>query len=305
MGKKLLIYNPTANHRRAGEMLSDVQQMVANLGEADWVGTEQLGGGVGLAAKAAEQGYDMVVAVGGDGTVHEVVNGLMQTPADRRPVFGVLPMGSGNDFAMAAGVRADLKQAVERLFSGSTREIDAASIRDSDSGRLEYWCNTCGIGLDAKIGFVARRITRIHGFLMYLSATLYTVFREYESVNMKIWIDDQPPFEQDVLMLTIGNGPREGGGFHTTPDSKVDDGVLEFARFRYANRLVILTLIPKIMEGKHTTSPYVTMGAFRRMRIEADRALPIHMDGETFAGYESDVRQVEIEILPGALQVMI
>jgi diacylglycerol kinase family enzyme len=105
-------------------------------------------------------------------------------------------------------------------------------------------------------------------------------------------------------MLTLANGPREGGGFRTTPASRVDDGVLEFAMLGNVGRLTVLRLIPKLLQGTHGTSPHVTLGAFRRLQIVADRPLPIHLDGEVWATPEIGVRQLEVAIAPAAIQLV-
>src|SRR5438270_2446062 len=144
-----LIFNPMADRGRSGQKASDLRAMVEELGGADWRGTEYPAHATAIAAMAADEGYQTVVALGGDGTVHEVINGLMRIPAERRPRLGMVPMGSGNDFAGGSQLAdtANLQAAIRRVFGAAERRVDVALIRDG-SGRSEYFDNTAGIGFD-------------------------------------------------------------------------------------------------------------------------------------------------------------
>jgi diacylglycerol kinase family enzyme len=137
MNRIKMIYNPEADRGRSYEVAGDLRQLANELGGADWVGTVYPGHAIELAAQAAEAGYATIVALGGDGTVHEVVNGLMQIEASRRPRLGVVPIGSGNDFAGSAGMKIDPFDAVRRIFQSSfERTLDIGSLQDA-SGRSE------------------------------------------------------------------------------------------------------------------------------------------------------------------------
>ncbi len=303
MGKIKLIFNPMSDRGRSGQKASDLRAIVEEYGGADWVGTEYPIHALDLAAKAGLEGYDTVVALGGDGTIHEVVNGLMRVAPAHRPKLGIVPIGSGNDFAFGAGVSMDPTESMKRVFTGTARAIDIGVARDNND-RVEYWDNAVGIGFDGKINIMSRKIDGLYGFPMYLTAVLRTLFQDYESSHMKLWIDDQPVVERNVLMLTLGNGLREGGGFNTTPAARVDDGVFVYVSIPHVGRLAILGLIPKVMNGTHVRDKRVTVGTFKKLRLEADRALPIHTDGELWSPYEVDTRKVEVEIIPGAIQLL-
>lgn len=303
MSKIKLIFNPYSDRGRSGQKASDLRAVVEEHGGADWVGTEHPTHATDLAAKAGLDGYDTVVAMGGDGTVHEVINGLMRVAPNHRPKLGIVPIGTGNDFAFAGGVNMDPMQAMARVFKGTAHPVDVGTIRDNNN-RLEYWNNTVGIGFDGKINIMSRKISGLYGFILYLTATLRTVAQDYESSHMKIWIDDQPMDERDILMFTFGNGPREGGGFMTTPAAKVDDGIFDYVSIKHISRISILQLIPKVMNGTHVSDKRVTIGTFKKIRLEADRALPIHTDGELWSPYEVNTRTVEAEMIAGAVQLI-
>jgi diacylglycerol kinase (ATP) len=299
----LLIFNPMADHGRTGQKASDLRAMIEKLGGADWQGTEYPAHASEIAARAADQGYQTVVALGGDGTVHEVVNGLMRCPPERRPRLGIVPLGSGNDFAHAVGIQSNPQDAIGRVFAGQPRLVDVAVIRDG-AGRSEYWNNSCGMGFDAAINIRSRKIKRLNGFLMYLTATLQSIALNFEAPRLKVQYDGGT-LDQPIMLLTVGNGTREGGGFVTTPDAKVDDGVVDFIYVHQVSQFRMLQLLPLVMKGTHLKERDVSSARTTRLVIDSDRALPIHIDGELFAPYEADVRHVEIEVVPGAVSVLV
>jgi YegS/Rv2252/BmrU family lipid kinase len=278
--------------------------MVDEMGGADWQGTEYPAHATEIAAQAALQGYQTIVALGGDGTVHEIVNGLMKIEAAHRPRLGIVPIGSGNDFAGGAGITMNnLQEAMRRAFTGTPKPVDVARIQDG-TGRTEYFDNTLGIGFDAAINIRSRSIQSLQGFMMYLTATLLTIARDFAAPHMKVTYDGGT-LDEPLMMITVGNGPREGGGFLTTPESKMDDGLLDFVYIRPVSKVRMLQLVPKVMNGTHVKEKEVKIERTTRLVVDADRALPIHADGELFAPYEADVRHVEITLVPGAINVIV
>jgi len=298
-----LIFNPMADRGRSGQRASDLRAMVNDLGGADWTGTEYPAHATEVAARAAAAGYQTVVALGGDGTVHEVINGLMRLPVEQRPRLGIVPIGSGNDFAFAVGIAPNPQEAVRRALTGVERWVDVAVIRDG-SGRSEYFNNTAGLGFDAAINIRTRKLKFFTGFAMYLTATLQSIAGNFTAPHLKVTYDGGM-LDQPILMLTVGNGPREGGGFITTPASKLDDGLLDFVYITQVSQFRMLQLLPKVMNATHIHEPDVKLAQTTKLLIESDRALPIHIDGELFAPYEADVRHVEIEIIPHAIRVVV
>lgn len=303
MSKIQLIFNPQADRGRSGQRASDLRAVVDSLGGADWRGTEYPAHATEIAAQAADHGYDTVAALGGDGTVHEIINGLMKIEAARRPRLGIVPLGSGNDFAPTAGIQSDTQEAIRRVFNGTPKAIDVALMQDG-SGRREYFNNTAGIAFDAAINIRSRKIVGLHGFLMYFAATMQTIAMNFEAPHMKV-VYDGGTLDEPVMMLTIGNGPREGGGFITTPEAKIDDGLLDFVYIKSISQVRMLQLVPKFMNGTQAKEPDVKIEKTTRLVLDADRALPIHTDGELFAPYEANVRHVEINIVPGAIQLLV
>jgi diacylglycerol kinase (ATP) len=298
-----LIINPNADLGRAWRLGEDLNRVVAEFGGADWSGTVYPTHATQLAMQAADEGYETVVSIGGDGTTHEIINGLMMIPAERRPRLGVVPVGTGNDFAHSVGVPIRPEIAMRQVFSGTPKKVDLAVVVD-EHGRQEYWDNTFGIGFDATVTLRSRRVPVLRGFFVYLVSVIQTIVLNYDAAHLKVQTDNES-WEDDILMLVMCNGPREGGGFHVAPEAVNNDGFLNYAAITKVSRLMMFRLIPEVMKGTHGRFKQVRMNRFRQMKVESDRPLFIHIDGEIYAGFGSNVRQLSIEILPGALEVMV
>ena len=300
--KVKLILNPMADLGRAWTVAANLRPLLAEFGGADWSGTVYPTHAIELARQAGEDGYDLVIAIGGDGTVHEVVNGLMQVPQKKRPALGVIPVGSGNDFAYACGIPKDPAEALRLAMTGASGPVDLALVRD-EHGRSEYMDNTIGIGFDTIVTIRSRKIPFFRGFMIYLIAVIQTILLNFVAPRMDIQTESEQ-WTENNLMTVLCNGPREGGGFLVAPEAKNDDGLLHFASIRRTNRAMMFRLIPEVMNGKHGRFKQVRMGTFKKLTLAADEPLYIHIDGEIYSGFGSNVRRLEIELLPGALQVV-
>ena len=301
--KAKLILNPNADLGRAWHWGADLRPIVEEFGGADWSGTVYPTHATELARQAAEEGYELVIAVGGDGTTHEVVNGLMQVPAERRPRLGVVPVGSGNDFAHNVGLPSRPELAMRQVFTGQPKKIDLGLVVDGH-GRREYWDNTFGVGFDGTVTIRSRKITLVHGFLMYFIAVVQTILLNHDAPRLQITTDNES-WAEETLMIVLCNGPREGGGFFVAPDARNDDKQLDYIAIRRVSRPMMFRLIPEVMNGTHGRFPQVRMGKFQELKLQSERPLYVHIDGEIFAGFGTDVRQLSAEILPGALEVIV
>jgi diacylglycerol kinase (ATP) len=300
--KVKLIINPRADFGHAWEGTPELYAVSEENGGVDFTCTIYPQHAVELARQASEQGYELVIAAGGDGTTHEVINGLMQIPRERRPRLGIVPMGTGNDFSHAIGMDSQPAQALRQILSGQVKRVDIGRITDGD-GRSEYFANAVGIGFDATVTFYFRKLTRLRGVMAYLVAIIKTIILHHDAPLMVVNTDVED-WEEESLMFVVCNGSREGGGFLVAPQSEPDDGVFHYARVSKVSRLMMLRLVPEVMNGTHGRFQQVSMGYFSRMDLRSDRPLHIHMDGEIFAGFDSDVQKISIEILPGEIEVM-
>ncbi len=297
----LFIFNPTANNGQAARLAPLLQDALRQSAAPwEWAETQGRAHAVGLAQEAAQRGFKRVVALGGDGTVHEVLNGLMQVPAAQRPALAVVPIGTGNDFAHAVGAPRDPRAAVHWALQAPTRALDVGRVRD-DNGRMEYWGNTFGVGFDAVVTIRSRRLA-LRGFLRYLVAVLQTIWHDHRPWSGHLRVDDQE-LTAEFLMLVLCNGPREGGGFHIAPHARPDDGLFHYLLVPGVSRGTMLRLLPEFLRGTQWRFDYIRGGAFRRLHLRTDRPMPIHLDGEIFAGPQDEVQQVTVELLPAALQV--
>jgi diacylglycerol kinase (ATP) len=295
-----LIYNPVANHGRAWPVIPALRSITEAHGHASWAGTVYPQHASELARQAANEGCDLVIAIGGDGTVHEVVNGLMQLPVENRPTLGVIPIGTGNDFSFSIGTPTEPADALRRILAGEPHAVDIGKITMPD-GRIEYFSNAVGIGFDAIVVIHSRSVPLLQGFAVYLIAVLRTLIFNHHPFTLKMKTETDKE-DSALLMLAICNGQREGGGFNLVPEGKSNDGWLDAVALHRVTRIKLLfrTLVP-FLKGTHQGLPHVSMSKFRKLSIQSDIPLIIHVDGEIFAGFGSNVRRLNFEILPAAL----
>lgn len=297
-----VIINSRSGKGRTREQSDMINTLGRRYGELDVFPTQRPRHAVELAAAAAAEGYDLVIAAGGDGTVHEVVNGLVRGDQGTLPL-GIIPIGSGNDTAFGLGIHEEPEQAVERIFNGAPRTLDLARVVD-DRGKSELFLNNLGVGFDAIVVMRTETITRLHGFAMYFAAVLQTILFYYHTPYLELTFDDER-VNQRSLFLYGGLGPRGGGGFLMTPDARWDDGLIDTCLVNPVNRLTMLNMLTRVMKGTHVTSPHVTMRQNRAISVKSNAPMPIHLDGEMFAYPRDNVRQISITSVPAALQIML
>jgi len=303
--KQFVIVNPSAGRGAAGKAIPEIKDQLQSLDiQYDLVQTEYAGHGIELAAEAVSKGYAAVVAVGGDGTTNEVINGMMQAgrqgPITTR--FGVLPIGRGNDFSYGMGVPQDLTSACQALSGGQTRKIDVGLVKGGDYPEGRYFGNGIGIGFDTVVGFESVKLPPfIHGTPAYLIAALKTIFLYFDAPLLRIEIDGEI-IEQPCLLVSVMNGRRMGGSFVFAPDSESDDGFLNLCIVHQVTRLQVLGLMPKVMSGTQSEHEAVRMPVGKHITVEALKgALPVHADGETIceAG-----KKLEVTILKQQLNLV-
>lgn len=251
-----------------------------------------------LAEQAANDGFEIVVAAGGDGTTNEVVNGLMTaSQGGVTCTLGVIPVGSGSDFANNVGIPAELQAACRTLARGQTRAVDVCRVTIPGQPP-RYFDNTVNVGFGGTVTVEAKKIKWVRGMALYLPAVLKTVFLA-QNPRVTLEYDDQE-MVLPALMICVGNGAREGGGFFCTPNAQLDDGLLDLCIVREIGRVAMLGLIPHFMSGTHVDREPVTMARARRVTISSQDNLIAHMDGEVLC---TDAHRITCEILPGRLRV--
>jgi YegS/Rv2252/BmrU family lipid kinase len=291
-----LICNPTAGRGRAGALLPDIRCTLEALGvKPDVVLTRGPQEATALAQQAVVEGHTCVIAAGGDGTLQEVVNGLVAAAGEGvAGRLGIIPLGTGNDFVKMLAIPKGWQAACAYLAQGQSRRIDLGRV----NGRI--FLNNVGIGFDAQVGIEAHKIRWLRGQAVYLAALARTLLLSYHTPEVTIQLDGRL-VKQSITLLTIGNGRCAGGGFWLTPHATIDDGLLDTCTVCGLSKTGMLALIPKVLAGAHTMQTPVQMARARRICITSAAPLPIHADGEILS---TAAHQVEVEVLPSKLEII-
>ena len=305
MKRHCLIVNPASGGGTGAQSIPLITKILGELAVPfDLVQTERPGHATELAQQAAADGYDVVVAVGGDGTVNEVLNGLL-TQTNRRTsscALGVLCVGRGNDFAFGMGVPKDLRAGCQALLDGHTHRIDTGRVFGGRFPNGRYFGNGVGIGFDTVVGFEAKKLKRLRGFAGYFVAALKTIFLYFHAPLIRIEMDNET-LEQRFLMVSIMNGRRMGGGFMMAPDAVPDDGQLDLCMADQITRREVFALLPRFMKGTQNTHPAIRTGHAQSLTLTAvDGSLPAHMDGETICEKGDTLR---IELVADSVDVVV
>jgi diacylglycerol kinase (ATP) len=300
MGRIKLILNPISGRGYGARAEPEIRRLLEAEGaDFELVLTEGTGHAAELAEQAVHDGFEVVVAAGGDGTVHEVVNGLMATSnGNVVGTLGTIPVGSGSDFAHNVGMPTDLPSVCHRLTHGQTRIVDVGRVAVDDQPP-KYFDNTINVGFGGTVTAEARKVKWVRGMALYLPVVLKTIFLA-RSPQMTVRYDDEE-ITMPMLMVAVGNGAREGGGFFCTPDARLDDGLLDLCMAQAVGKLTQLSLVPRFMDGSHTDHKAVTMARAKHVVITSPDNLIAHVDGEILC---DNAHRLEFEILPQRLRVV-
>ena len=291
----LAIVNPEARSGAARQLKVEIEQKLADLDVTYRETTAPLD-----AIELAEQGrdYDVVIAVGGDGTVHEIVNGLMRIPQDQRPALAVIPVGSGNDTCRMIGAPTAIDEAIEVLRRGQSKTFDLGHCND------EFFVNSFSIGIDALTVAKTLKIkeeTGRSGMLLYGQALIQIILFELKATRLDVAIDGVT-VQRGVLVHTVTNGHTYGGGFKINPSAKPDDGTLTLSFIEWMPMLKTLTKIPALLRGTHPKlKEYSTEEVTAVTFTSSDGSeLIAQIDGELLTG-----RSFAIEVRPAALNFIV
>lgn len=292
------ILNPSAGYGMRRRLNTKIEQRIrAGFPEAEIIIARYAGHATQLAAEQKHDRDRTVVAVGGDGTVHEVANGLIGGSAS----LGMAPVGSGNDYARMFALSGRIDRALEQLRHGRERAVDvgrAAIEAENGSETERYFVNGMGIGFDAEVANRARGSTILKGAAMYLAAALPLLFR-YRNACMCVALDGES-FSGRYFLIAAGNGKCVGGGFRLTPGARLDDGLLEICLVNALSPGRALWMLPSAIRGSHGRYPEVRFCGSGSLRVETSGGVMVHLDGEVIA---TAARRIRAEILPGVLKV--
>jgi YegS/Rv2252/BmrU family lipid kinase len=299
-----IILNPTSGNGNGLHALPQIERLCKQHGISfDLVRTERPGHGIELTRQAVKDGYKVIIAAGGDGTVNEVINGLMQCRQEGLtiPPLGVLCVGRGNDFAGSMGIPADLEDGVKAFVDDHHRIIDIGKVAGGEYPEGRYFGNCVGVGFDAITTIEVHKLPRWGGFIAFMVAVLKTVFL-YNKAPLATTVYDDKTLTQRSLLISIMNGRRLGGGFYMAPNSEPDDGLLDLCIAEQMSSFEVIKMIPHFTRGDQATQPAIKTGQAAHITITAvDGPLPAQTDGEIIC---VDGTRLEIEVLPRQLEII-
>ncbi|HBF38822.1 MAG TPA: diacylglycerol kinase [Firmicutes bacterium] len=301
--KHLFIINPVAGKGKPLKLIPEIQKYFNKYGsEYDIKVTQYPGQATDIvrqyAGNANIHNELRIYAVGGDGTVNEIVNGILQSANRTYCSLAIIPSGSGNDFfKSSAGTRPhclSFQDLLDCSANGETNPIDIAMV----NGR--YFANIASFGFDAEVVFHAQKIKKISWLpanLCYFASIITTMFR-YKNLHMVVTIDNQR-IDDKFLLLAVANGKYYGGGILPAPEAKIDDGLLDVCLIHQKNFFEILTTLPKYVKGQHRDVPGVSFFKARELKAVCDREIALNLDGEIIQGKEA-----VFQVVPGGINLV-
>jgi YegS/Rv2252/BmrU family lipid kinase len=292
----LLLVNPAAGGGRGERALPPALAAARKAwGHVEVVRTTGQRDAVELGRRAAEQGIERLIVVGGDGTIHEAANGLLGSgvAADSLPEVGIVPIGTGNDFARLTGTHGlSPIAAVARLAGGQRKLFDVGLAWG------EYFVNSLGLGFDAVVASHVPRYRHLWRPLIYPTAVLRS-YRSYRSVQVVVEGDDAD-YRGGIFCIEVGIGKSAGGGFFLTPGAEPDDGLFDVCLITPLSHLRFVTCMPTAFWGRHTRFREVRMSQTSGVMVRSDAPLLAHFDGEVRRGPDT----IEIRIVENRLPVI-
>jgi YegS/Rv2252/BmrU family lipid kinase len=290
----IFIFNPAADKGRARQKADWLKSQVAERGNSSMV-TTAYQGHAGQIAGSVVPGSACLIACGGDGTLHEVVNAVAGSPA----AVGVLPIGSANDFIKTLNPSSGPLHGIGHFFGSGLKFVDIGSVAFDGSGR-RYFINSLGVGFTGRIARTVKETVWLRGELSYVHALLH-VLAGYSAVRMQIRITgDESVIELDepVFAFSVSNGKIEGGKFRIAPDAELSDGLLDVCILRDIPKFDFFRYVLKYLKGTHVNDPRVLYCKARSVEVTLREPEVMHMDGEV---YEQVSGKFTISVLPGKL----
>ena len=301
LGRTLLIANPAAHSGKGATGAEFARRFLSSYSSVTDGYEMRLTAGPGdaTALAGAAEGFDTVLVLGGDGVIHETVCGLMERPADARPRLGVVPLGSGNDYARTLGMaRNDVEAALAQIVRGRERPLEVGRVNGT------YFMETLSFGLDAAIALDTTRRraedTSQEGEALFVTSGLRILSRAKGGFPCTATFDDEEPVELSTLVFAVQVGPSYGGGFRICPDADPADGLLDVCyNVRKPALPHLLALFGLARTGRHVRSSVVETRRTRHARLEFAAAPPCQVDGEPLEG-----TSFSIDVIPSALRVI-
>lgn len=284
-----LIINPAAGKGKAGQSAGALINLATETFPGIVVHQSKYAGHVREIAAGLKDGNHTLIVAGGDGSIHEAVNGLVSGNC----TLAIIPIGSGNDFVKMLDLPLIPAKAFQVVKAAKTMAIDIGKAGDT------CFPNSLGLGFDAEAVIVSKSVRRLRGFFIYLYSVLKTIFT-YQNRPAEIKFNGEV-VEQEIFMLAVGNGRCSGGGFYITPEAEINDGLFDVCLVEGLTRVKIIQHLLKVIKGTHATVKEVRMFRTNKLTVSCATGVPVHADGELVA---EAATSLEIELLPGALKVI-
>jgi diacylglycerol kinase (ATP) len=289
-----VILNPYANRWGARAQAPRVAEAFRAAGfDCDLTITATPGEGTPAAEVAARENYDAIVAAGGDGTINEVINGLIRAAGDgpTRP-FGIVPIGTANDFNLMAGLPKTVEESVGVIVAGRTRRIDAGQVNE------RYFINNSAAAMEPMVTLENIKMKRLSGEMRYVVALLRALAKLKPWTMALAW--DGGGYEGPAYLLSVCNSPRTGG-FMMAPGAALDDGLLDMVFAPQVSKGAVVSILLRLMRGEHIHHPAVTFRRVTAIDVTSAPGTPLHSDGELFAEAATRVRY---RVLPGKVTLL-
>ena len=298
-----VIVNPAAGANSTHRKWPGIKSLLKNSGLSfDFQFTEGRGHGIEIAKEAASNGYDYLVAVGGDGTIHEVANGIVQTGKAQITPLGIVCTGTGSDLARSVGIPHDLARACTSVTSLKRLIIDIGVVKYQKKGQAcqRYFVNSAGIGFDATVVAATEQLPKYFGGTIPYLTGLLRSFIGYHNKTVTFKIGDKIAEKARVLSMVIANGRYFGGGMQVAPEAKLDDNLLDVVIIGNFGKLELIKNISRVYKGTHLSHPKVRLEKGTEVLIESTQNFLLHADGELLGE-----GPVSFSILPKALSLVV
>ncbi|HEX7419381.1 MAG TPA: diacylglycerol kinase family protein [Thermoanaerobaculia bacterium] len=264
-----LLYNPAAGRGKTRRHVDEIQRYLVSHGaNVDVHASASPADLTRVAAESSAAGYDRVVVCGGDGTVHLAVREFNLS----RGVLGIIPLGSGDDFAAVLGIPRKVREACDVILGGRTRDVDVATANG------KRYVGVAGLGFDSVVAAYAQNVKVLRGSAVYL----YSIFRvlpQFTPRQVQMRIDGVTRDEQ-IMFAVVGNSRQYGGGIRIVPAAVIDNGVLDYCIVHRTSRIQLLITLPLAYNGSHVRKPFVETGRGRELSFDSQPPLDVYADGE-------------------------
>ncbi|NQV29248.1 MAG: diacylglycerol kinase family lipid kinase [Candidatus Marinimicrobia bacterium] len=286
----LLIVNPEAGSRSTMKALPDIERLLrARNADYEFHFTKERDHATELVQTVGGD-FDVIVSVGGDGTINEIINGM---PDINKPL-GIIPIGTGNDFARSCSLSiGNLEASIDELLAHDVKNLDVGEV----NGRR--FINVMGLGFEGRANDIGKMLPFLHGTPKYLIAIGGT-YLTYKRMPLRLKFNDLE-IDDKVFLMSIGNGWNVGGGLQLTPRAKLDDGLFDVCYVQQISRFRILQVFGKLYDGTAEEVPEMEMHRTKEIHIESDFPIPAHIDGESFDPVQ---KEFTVRIIPGAQEII-